>query len=386
MQKKVVILGSTGSIGRNAIEIILNSLNEYKIIALSAFSNIQELNKQIAELEPRFVTVANTDFIDEVHSDILNGGKLYSGSEGICRMIEDSDADIIINSIVGAAGLLPTLMAIRSGKNVALANKESLVVAGELVIEEARKYGVNIIPIDSEHSAIWQCLIGEDKEKINKIILTASGGPFLRRETETFNTITVDEALHHPNWEMGSKITIDSATLMNKGFEIIETKWLFDIPPEKISVVIHPQSIVHSMVEFIDGSIKAQLGMPDMKLPIQYALTYPDRKPGLVENDNLFNSMELSFEQPDLNQFPGLKLAYRALEAGGTAPAVLNAANEVAVRLFLQEKIPFSTIPCLIDSVLQEHNVISSPKLEDYLASDSWARILTEKKAKLYGT
>ncbi|MFC1561427.1 1-deoxy-D-xylulose-5-phosphate reductoisomerase [candidate division KSB1 bacterium] len=386
MRKRVILLGSTGSIGQNTVEILSRYRDEFELVGISAFSNIEILKRQIESFGPAAVSVGDTAKYPLLKDDLRNGCRLYNGAEGITQMIHDLDADLVVNSIVGAAGLLPTLEAIRTRKNVALANKESLVVAGELVLAELRKHEVDLIPIDSEHSAIWQCLVGEEKQKIKKIVLTASGGPFLRRTADTYENITVEEALNHPNWNMGEKITIDSATLMNKGFEVIETHWLFGIPADKIGIVIHPQSVIHSMVEFIDGSIKAQLGMPDMKLPIQYALTYPERKPGTLDNKEIYKSIQLSFEQPDLEQFPCLKMAYQSLEAGGTAPAVLNAANEIAVRSFLQNDIRFSDIPSVIEGTLQEHTIISDPALGDYLEADSWARLTTERKVREYVT
>ena len=295
-------------------------------------------------------------------------------------MIREAEADLVVNSIVGAAGLLPTLEAIKTGKNVALANKESLVVAGQLIMAEAKKHNVELYPVDSEHSAIWQCLLGESTESITGITLTASGGPFLDREPETFDTITVDEALNHPNWVMGKKITIDSATLANKGFEVIETHWLYGIDIDCIDVVIHPQSIVHSFVEFIDGSVKAQLGYPDMKIPIQFALFYPERR-GHINGERMnLSEMNLTFDTLDHTQFPCLGLAYQALKSGGTAPAVLNAANEVAVQLFLENKIKFSAISEVIHEALKSHTIISDPVLEDYLEADNWARNVTKEK------
>ena len=384
MRKKILLLGSTGSIGRNTLEVIDQNPEEFELVGISAHSNVDLLRRQCQKYNPGFVCISRAELANDLAKTVYNGNHVYYGSEGLRTMIREAEADLVVNSIVGAAGLLPTLDAIAAGKNVALANKESLVVAGELVMAEARKHGVEIFPVDSEHSAIWQCLIGEDNNSIRRIILTASGGPFLKRKGKTFDSITVEEALNHPKWKMGNKITIDSATLMNKGFEVIETFWLFGVPPDNIDVVIHPQSIIHSMVEFIDGSIKAQLGIPDMKLPIQFALTYPERRPMMTDNSFLFSQVELTFEPPDYEQFPCLLMAYRSLEAGGTAPAVLNAANEVAVDLFMKGAIKFSEIPVLIDTALQLHTIKHKPSLEDHLEADRWARNVTQQKVQHY--
>ena len=384
MKKRILLLGSTGSIGQNTLKIIEHYRDEFELAGISAHSNIALLSRQCQKFNPDFVCITRGELADNLSKTGTNGIRIYSGNDGLRSMVRETDADLVVNSIVGAAGLLPTLDAIATGKNVALANKESLVIAGELVISEEKKYGTEIYPVDSEHSAIWQCLLGEEKHTINRIILTASGGPFLKRKAETFDTITVDEALNHPNWDMGNKITIDSATLMNKGLEVIETFWLFGIPHDRIEVLIHPQSIIHSMVEFIDGSVKAQLGIPDMKIPIQFALFYPERKPGITGESIPFSGMELTFEPPDHEQFPCLKLAFQALKSGGTAPAVLNAANEAAVSLFLNNVIKFPEIPELIDTALQQHTVVHKPTLDDYLEADRWARHITQQKVQNY--
>ena len=384
MKKKILLLGSTGSVGLNTLEIIEQNPDEFELVGISAHSNVDLMCRQYQKYNPACVCISGSEFANDLAKTVYNGSQLFSGSEGLRTMVRETDADIVVNSIVGAAGLLPTLDAIAAGKNVALANKESLVVAGELVTSEARTHGVEIFPVDSEHSAIWQCLLGENNNTIRRIILTASGGPFLKRKEETFDSITVEEALNHPNWKMGNKITIDSATLMNKGFEVIETFWLFGVPPDNIDVVIHPQSIIHSMVEFIDGSVKAQLGIPDMKIPIQFALTYPERRPMAMNNSFLFSHAELTFEPPDYEQFPCLLMAYDSLQAGGTVPAVLNAANEVAVTLFIKGEIKFSDIPVLIDTALQLHTMKHNPSLDDYLEADQWARSVTLKKVQHY--
>jgi len=383
MRKKILLLGATGSIGKNTVSIIEQYPEDFELIGLSAHSNIALLNELCERFKPRFICVS-TDHEASFRFSYTEKAQIYYGNEGLRKIVQEADADIIVNAIVGAAGLLPTYHAVKLGKVVALANKESLVVAGELIHQEIQKSGAALYPIDSEHSAIWQCLLGEDKKNIRRIILTASGGPFINRNADSFDTITIDEALNHPNWKMGNKITIDSATLMNKGFEVIEAYWLFGVSPAQIKVVIHPQSIVHSMVEFIDGSIKAQMGIPDMKIPIQFALTYPERKPCITNSSLLFSGMQLVFSDPDEKQFPCLTLAYRAIEAGGAAPAILNAANEVAVQAFLEGKIKFSLIPSLIDAVLQEQQNRSVSELEDYLSADRRAREMTKEKVARY--
>ena len=380
MPKKIILLGSTGSIGQKALEVIEDFPDEFELTGISAHSNIKLLQRHCEKFKPKSVCISNPVYAEMLKENNINGSRLHAGSEGLREMVRNTEADLVINSIVGAAGLLPTLDAIETGKDIALSNKESLVVAGELVMSEVEKYGVQIFPIDSEHSAIWQCLRGEKKKEIKRIILTVSGGPFLKREADTFYSITVEEALNHPNWKMGNKITIDSSTLMNKGLEVIETHWLFGIQPENIDVVTHEQSIVHSMVEFIDGSIKSQMGIPDMKIPVQFAMTYPDRFPGKIDNNSFFSRMKLTFEPPDEEKFPCLNIAYRALEAGGTAPAAMNAANEVAVELFLNRKIKFTEIPELIDRTLQDHKITHKPTIQDYMDADKWARSVTQEK------
>ena len=380
MKKKIVLLGSTGSIGCSTLEILSYYHNDFNLVGISAHKNIELLKKQCNKFQPEFICVSDPEYNGTDLDGCSNGARIVKGDDGICTMLRETEADLVLNSIVGAAGLIPTLEAIKTGKNVALANKETLVVAGQLVMAEAKKYNVRIYPVDSEHSAIWQCLLGETTESISRITLTASGGPFLSRKPETFDSITVEEALNHPNWVMGNKITIDSATLANKGFEVIETYWLYGIDIERIDVVIHPESIVHSFVEFVDGSVKAQLGYPDMKIPIQFALFYPERR-GHINGERMnLSQMKLTFDSPDHSRFPCLDLAYQALKSGGTAPAVLNAANEVAVQLFLENKIKFSEISELIHDALQSHTVTSDPVLEDYLIADNWARNLTKEK------
>ena len=336
--------------------------------------NINELEKQIDEFKPKFVAVYDKHKADILKNKISSKTKIISSIEGLIEIASLNDVDLVLNSVVGSIGLLPTLHAIKAGKNIALANKETLVVGGELITKEIAKYNVNIIPVDSEHSAIFQCLQGEKRESISKLILTASGGPFNNWEVENLKDVTYKEALKHPNWSMGKKISIDSATLMNKGLEVIEAKWLFDIDVDKIEVVIHPQSIIHSMVEFKDTSVIAQLGLPDMRLPIQYALTYPNRlemnSPGL----NFMKYNSLTFNEPDYNKFPCLKLAYDAIKIGGTMPCVLNAANEVLVNLFLEQKIKFYDISYYIEKIMDIHESSNYNSYEELLEVDTWAR------------
>ena len=384
MRKKILLLGSTGSLGQQTLEIIEEFPDDFELVGLSAHSNVDLLLQQCKKFNPVAACISNSNKSWKDQSFEVNQLQTYSSAEGLCEMVRHSDADLVVNNIVGAAGLLPTIEAIESGKDIALSNKETLVVAGEIVISRVYEKGIQLFPIDSEHSAIWQCLLGEKREDVKRIVLTASGGPFVSRKSDSFDSITVDEALDHPNWKMGKKITIDSGTLMNKGLEVIETHWLFGVQPENIEVVIHRQSIIHSMVEFVDGSVKAQLGIPDMKIPIQFAMTYPDRKKTKTHNDSLLSQMDLTFEPPDKDRFPCLDFAYQALKTGGTAPAVLNAANEIAVHHFLNGTIKFSEIPELIDDVLQQHITKYKPTLEDCLAADQWARQITQQKVLCY--
>jgi len=360
--KKVLILGSTGSIGINTLNVIRNFPDIFQITALTVNTKIDLLEPQIHEFNPAAVVVKDEKLGMELKKRIAGKCEVLLGERGLIEAAANLDYDIFVGAMVGFCGLAPTLEAIKRGKIIALANKETLVVAGELVTNLCRQYNAKLIPIDSEHSAIFQCLEGEKKNQVEKIILTASGGPFLNKSKASMADVTVKEALNHPNWKMGDKITIDSASMMNKGLEIIEAYWLFGVKKEKIEVLIHPQSIIHSMVQFVDGSIKAQLGLPDMKLPIQYALTYPDR---LINNFSRLNLAEignLSFFSPDLEKFECLKLAYAALTAGGTAPCIMNAANEIAVSKFLIGKIKFSHIPQLISTALE--------KIENHIAPD----------------
>ncbi|OGU30122.1 MAG: 1-deoxy-D-xylulose-5-phosphate reductoisomerase [Ignavibacteria bacterium GWA2_55_11] len=370
----IAILGATGSIGRNSLEVIRSLPDRFRVTYLTANTNIDLLREQIAEFHPLGVAVLNERQADKLRSMVGGSVEVLAGEQGVMEVVRRDDVDIVISSLVGFAGVRPTAEAIRHRKHIALANKETLVAAGSYITGLVAEYGVRLIPVDSEHSAILQCLAGEQQNQVTRLILTASGGPFLHTPADTFSNITVDDALRHPNWKMGSKVTIDSATLMNKGLEVIEAHWLFRLPPEKIDVVIHPQSIIHSMVEFVDGSIKAQLGLPDMKLPIQYALTFPERV--FLNGGRLsFPKLErMTFFEPDLVRFPALPIAYEALASGGTAPAVLNAANEIAVGAFLDKQIGFTAIAGIIRQSLDRHTIHASPEFEHILEADAWAR------------
>ena len=377
-QKEILILGSTGSIGINTLKVIRKFSDSFKVTGLTANTNIDELEKQINEFHPEYAVVTNAYKAVELRKRIKNKCEILSGNEGLIEISQKSDYDILVTALVGFAGLAPTIEGIKRKKRIALANKETLVVAGELITEMLFKYGAELIPIDSEHSAIFQCLIGEEKDYIEKLILTASGGPFLNLNKQELTNVTIDQALAHPNWKMGSKITIDSATMMNKGLEVIEAHWLFGLPKEKIEVVVHPQSIIHSMVEFIDGSIKAQLSMPDMKLPIQYALTFPERFRSDFVETKLAKINELTFFEPDFNKFECLRIAYNVMQTGGTSTCVLNAANEVAVDKFLKGKINFTEIPDIINSSLDKIENHRSPDLETIFDCDRQTREFAE--------
>ena len=371
----IAVLGSTGSIGTQALEVIREQKESLHVEVLSANSSADLLVAQALEFRPNAVVIGDDSKWKQVNDALFDHGiKVYSGNEALEQVVETDGIDMVLTAMVGAAGLKPTMRAISAGKHIALANKETLVVAGELVMKAAQQRGVAIHPVDSEHSAIYQCLAGETHNPIEKVILTASGGPFRGRSLASLEGVTKADALRHPNWEMGAKITIDSASLMNKGLEVIEAKWLFDVDADQIDVVVHPQSIVHSCVQFEDGSIKAQLGLPDMKLPIQYALTFPRR---LANDFPRFDFMEhpsLTFERPDTETFRNLALAFAALKEGGNAPAILNAANEVAVARFLKEDIEFLDLPRVVEHALGKVSHQPQPSLEDLLASDQEAR------------
>ena len=372
--KKILILGSSGSIGVNTLNVVRDFPDKFRVVGLTVNSRIDVLEQQIKEFNPEFVVVTDESKAKELKAKVDNLCDVLSGNDELLKAASHRDYDILLGSIVGFAGLAPTLEAIRRGKRIALANKETLVVAGELVTKLVLENNAEIIPVDSEHSAIYQCLVGENLNEVEKLILTASGGPFLNKDKSFFENATVDEALNHPNWKMGSKITIDSATLMNKGLEVIEAYWLFGLPVEKIDVVVHPQSIVHSMVQFIDGSIKAQLGLPDMKLPIQYALTFPERFKNNFKRTDLPAINNLTFFKPDFNKFECLKLAFDVLKAGGSAPCILNAANEIAVDKFINKKIKFSQISQLISKALDKIENHSDPDIETIFECDKKTR------------
>ena len=382
-KQTVAILGSTGSIGTQTLDVIDRHSELFEVYALTAHSNIDLLVEQARIYRPEVVAIA-----DERHYKTLREAldglpiKVFAGADSICQIAAMSPIDTVVTAMVGYSGLLPTVRAIEAGKKIALANKETLVVAGELVTDLALRNRVDIVPIDSEHSAIFQCLVGENENSVEKLILTASGGAFRDTPKDDLRLATAADALRHPTWKMGAKITIDSATMMNKGFEVIEARWLFDIPIDKIEVIIHPQSIVHSMVQFCDGSIKAQLGQPDMRHPIQYALTFPDRLNAQVERANLADIHQLTFEKPDYEKFRNLRLAYDALRRGGNIPCILNAANEIAVDAFLKGKIGFFAMSDIIEQTISETAFISSPTLDDYIATDREARARTSAKIK----
>ena len=371
----IAVLGSTGSIGTQALDVIREQGEALHVEVLSAQNNADLLVKQALEFKPNVVVIGDEDKWRRVNDALFHLGiKVYSGAEALEQVVETDGIDMVLTAMVGAAGLKPTIRAIQAGKHIALANKETLVVAGELVMAAARKRGVDIHPVDSEHSAIYQCLAGEFHNPIEQVILTASGGPFRGRDLASLERVTKADALKHPNWDMGAKITIDSASLMNKGLEVIEAKWLFNVDPDQIDVVVHPQSIVHSCVQFTDGSIKAQLGLPDMKLPIQYALTYPRRLTNEFPRFSFMDYPELTFEQPDTKTFRNLALAFDALRNGGNAPAVLNAANEIAVARFLRDELTFLDLPRVVEHAIERVTWMSKPSLDDLVASDAEAR------------
>ena len=377
--KKISLLGSTGSIGTNVLDVIERNPEKFQILGMSAGNNVDLFAKQIRKFKPRVVALFDTKKIPTLKERISDLDiEILSGEEGSIKVATLPEADVVVSGVMGSAGLLPAIHALKSGKNLALANKETLVIAGELVLREAKKTNSQIIPIDSEHSAIFQVLNGEKKERIKKIILTASGGPFRTFSFDQMETVTVKDALKHPNWDMGAKITIDSSTMMNKGLEYIEAKWLFGVNTP-VEIIVHAQSIIHSMIEFVDTSIMAQLGIPDMRVPIAYALTYPDRFECDLPSLDLTTMGNLTFEAPDFERFPCLRLAIDAMEIGKTMPAVLNAANEIAVQAFLEELISYKDIAELIRMVMQNHNPSPLKELQDVLIADRWAREETTK-------
>lgn len=383
--KNIALLGSTGSIGVNVLNVVRQFPEKYRIVSLAAGRNVDLLAKQCMEFEPEVISVYDQEHCDLLKQKLPDGfaKRIHFGVEGNISAATRDTADITVSAIVGAAGLLPTLAAVNSGKDIGLANKETLVMAGKLVMEAVKKNGVQLLPVDSEHSAIFQALEGGRKDDVAKIILTASGGPFRTKSLEELNNVTKDQALKHPNWSMGRKISIDSATLMNKGLEVIEAKWLFDVSVETIEVVVHPQSIVHSLVEYQDGSVLAQLGIPDMRIPIAYALSYPERLPLNLNRLNLSQCANLEFVEPDYQRFPALELAFDALQQGGVLPAVLNAANEIAVDAFLNEQIAFPKIAEIVAATMERVNSGSDTVLDDILQADAEARrVAAELAAK----
>lgn len=380
MKKKIAILGSTGSIGTQALQVIEEHSDLYEAYVLTANNRVDELIEQARKFKPEAVVIANDAKYNQLKEALADLPiKVYGGEEALCQIVTDENIDMVLTAMVGYAGLKPTMNAIRARKAIALANKETLVVAGELVNELAQQYGTPILPVDSEHSAVFQCLAGEIGNPIEKVILTASGGPFRTYSLEQLATVTKAQALKHPNWDMGAKITIDSASMMNKGFEVIEAKWLFGVQPEQIEVVVHPQSIIHSMVQFEDSSIKAQLGLPDMRLPIQYAFSYPDRLCASFPRLDFKTCTQLTFEQPDTNRFRNLALAYEALHQGGNMPCIINAANEVVVSAFLNDRISFLGMSDVIEKCMQQVSFIEKPTYEDYVATDKLTRIMANE-------
>lgn len=376
--KSISILGSTGSIGVNTLKVVEHLKDEFRVVALGAGGNVEVLAEQVKKFQPELVAVKDENCAEELLRQISDSQlpipKIVVGENGLVEVATHEEAEIIVSATVGAVGFVPTLRAIEAGKRIALANKETLVMAGELMTKAAEKSGAEILPVDSEHNALHQCLRGETKAEVKQLILTASGGPFRNKTKSDIENATIEEALNHPNWKMGAKITIDSATLMNKGFEVIEAHWLFGFSADEISVLVHPQSVVHSMIEMVDGSVIAQLGVTDMKHAIQYALTHPDRKGNCQASLDFTKVTNLTFEQPDLEKFPCLALAFRALLAGGTLPAVLNAANEISVQAFLDGKIRLSEIAQINESVMNSHQIKPANSLEVILSADSWAR------------
>ena len=382
-KKNVAILGSTGSIGTQTLEVIRSHTEKFQVEVLTAQNNADLLINQAIEFQPNCVVISNDSLYEKVRDILLPLGiKVFAGEKALADVVTMESIDIVLTALVGYSGLIPTMKAIEAGKAIALANKETLVVAGELVTKLAREKGVNIYPVDSEHSAIFQCLVGEFHNPIEKIILTASGGPFRGKDRSYLETVTKAQALKHPNWDMGAKITIDSASLMNKGLEVIEAKWLFGLSKDQIEVVVHPQSIIHSLIQFEDGSIKAQLGLPDMRIPIQFALSYPDRLKADFPRFDFAKYPNLTFEQPDIQTFRNLGLAFEALEKGGNAPCILNAANEIVVAAFLREEIGFLEMSDIIAEAMVKADFVRKPTLEDYVNTDKMSRIITEELIK----
>ena len=383
MKKQIAILGSTGSIGTQALQVIEEHPDLYEAYVLTANNKVELLIQQARKFMPEAVVIANPQKYGELKEALKDLPiKVYAGEDALCQVVEAAPIDMVLTAMVGYAGLRPTMNAIKAGKVIALANKETLVVAGDLINKMANKYNTVILPVDSEHSAVFQCLSGEYNNKVEKVILTASGGPFRHFTMEQLATVTKEQALKHPNWKMGAKITIDSASMMNKGFEVIEAKWLFDVRPEQIEVVVHPQSVIHSMVQFEDGAVMAQLGMPDMRLPIQYAFSYPKRIHSSFERLDFTKMASLTFEKPDTERFRNLGLAYEALHRRGNMPCIVNAANEVVVAAFLHDRISFMGMSDVIEKAMQKATFVQNPTYDDYVQTDAEVRRLAEEMIK----
>ena len=379
-KKHIAILGSTGSIGTQSLEVVDAHPERFVVEVLTANNNSNLLIQQAIKYKPNIVVITNQEKYKEVNEALFDLGiKVYAGQQSLEEVVENENIDIVLTALVGYSGLKPTIRAIKSGKNIALANKETLVVAGDLITKLCQQYGVQIYPVDSEHSAIFQCLVGENFNPIEKIYLTASGGPFRGRKRNELLNITREQALKHPNWEMGAKITIDSASMMNKGLEVIEAKWLFDLKVNQIEVVVHPQSIIHSAVQYTDGSVIAQIGVPDMKLPIQYALGFPERLENNFKRFSFFDYPELTFEKPDMETFRNLQLAFNAMDKGGNSPCVLNAANEIVVDAFLNNRIGFLSMSDVIENCMEKITFVKNPTIEDYVNTDRETRILANE-------
>jgi 1-deoxy-D-xylulose-5-phosphate reductoisomerase len=383
MKKRIAILGSTGSIGTQTLDVIEQNNEIFEVEVLTANNNTKLLIEQAIKFQPNVVVICNPEHYNEVAGALKDEPiKVYAGKEALEQVVRMETIDVVVTAMVGYSGLIPTCQAIKAGKHIALANKETMVVAGEIINQLAFENKVHIYPIDSEHSAIFQCLVGEFNNEVEKIYLTASGGPFRGFSMEQLAKVTKTDALKHPNWDMGAKITIDSASMMNKGFEVIEAKWLFGLKPGQIEVVVHPQSVVHSIVQFCDGSMKAQMGLPDMKLPIQYALNFPDRLPSKFKRFNFLDYPKLTFEQPNTKNFRNLALAFEALNQGGNMPCILNAANEVVVQAFLTDRISFLQMPEVIEQMMGKASFLKNPNLEDYIQTDKEVRIITGELVK----
>lgn len=382
-KKSLAILGSTGSIGNQALEVVREQEGLYEIYALTANNNIELLIQQAKEFQPEVVVIANEDLYETLKEALKDLPiKVWAGNNAIAEVVESEPIDLVLTAMVGYSGLKPTINALKAGKAIALANKETLVVAGELIIDLALKHRAPILPVDSEHSAIFQCLVGEAQNRIEKILLTASGGPFRKFSLDQLKKVTKEQALKHPNWSMGAKVTIDSASMMNKGLEMIEAKWLFDVAPEQVQVVVHPESIIHSMVQFEDSSIKAQLGLPTMKVPIQYALGYPYRLKNTFERLDIFKLGQMNFQEVDTTKFRNLAFAYEAINKKGNMPCIMNAANEIVVQAFLEDKVGFLEMSDIIEKAMNKATFISRPSYEDYVATDRETRILTTEFIK----